>query len=249
MKLCKIVAILIFLSQSIHAQTPVDVPMDDFIKSLENVEWVIIESHQTISLESNNSNNLIIPGYNEIEKDLKFTENKTKDAQGYFVFKKGDNLIIRDLRNRGTSTTLFLPKDQNIKVKSLGLQNIYVTNFIGDIEAQALKTGHITLKDCNGSVIINTNMGNIRIFFETVKLVSSISAISSSGHIKLVISKGTSANVDLETGTGRVQSDFKINGRTNKAIGEKVKGIINDGGPKILFATTFGNIILSQTVN
>lgn len=247
MRLCKIVAILIFLSHSIHAQTPVDVPMDDFIKSLENIEWVIIESHQTILLESNSSNNLIIPGYNEIEQDLKFTENKSKDAQGYFVFRKGDNLIIRDLRNRGTSTTLYLPKDQNIKAKSLGLQNIYVTNFSGDIEAQALKTGHITMKNCNGSVILNAHLGNIRIFFETVQLVSSISAISSSGHINLVIPEGTSANVDLETGTGSVQSDFKIKGNTTKSIGEKVKGIINDGGPKILLATSFGDIVLSHT--
>ncbi|MCG8331885.1 MAG: DUF4097 family beta strand repeat-containing protein [Chitinophagales bacterium] len=241
-----IIGVLMVCCQ-LNAQTPPDQPKDDFAMSLDEIDWVIIESGQTILVESNNKNKLVIPGYNEIEEDVKLQPNSSNEDQGYFVFKQGKNLVIRDLRKQGTSTTLSLPKHQNIKVTGLGLHNIYLTNFSGAIEANTPRSGNITLTNCSGPSVLNSYTGNIRMYFERVELKSSVSAISSSGNITIVLPKDTKASVDLETGTRDIASDFEIFGRSIETVGKKIRGEINGGGTKIMLATTFGTINLKAS--
>lgn len=241
-----IFALLINITTSVTGQvsTQIDQPEGDFSRSLEGIEWIVIESKETIVLEATDSNNLIIPGYNEIGNDIQLVENTKDNRSGYFIFLRGNNLIIRDLRNRNVSTTLYLPKDQNIRIKSLGLHNIYVSNFTGEIDATAVKTGHITIKESIGPIVLNTNTGNIRVYFENTKLASPISALSTSGKILVVLQKNTKATVDLESGTTEIESDFKIRGRSIKSVGEKIQGTINGGGIKIQLSSTLSKISL-----
>ena len=229
----------------------------DFTQALTGVEWVKIESKAHITIKTHSKDNLFIKGgealnFPEKAKGLKLVGEGGTDntGVGFYVFKEGNNLIIRNLQKSDNSTEIYLPSKQNISVKSNGLNDIEISGFGGEIEASAEVTGNITILDVTGPITANSNTGTVEVIFSKVNQSSPITISTATGEVDVTLPKDTPADLALSSTMGEIYTNFDLNVHDKnglKAIStQNVKGSINNGGVKIQLNSATGNIYLRK---
>ncbi|MCB0371462.1 MAG: hypothetical protein KDD31_00470 [Muricauda sp.] len=228
----------------------------DFKKSLSGIEWVKIESKTDITVKTHSSNELLIKSGPEIKtpdraKGLKLVGAGGTDNTnvGFSVVQDGNTLIVYNLRkNKGAE--IYLPKSQNIAIKSTWNGDIEVDGFSGEIEADAQLNGSVKITDVNGPVTANSLNGSLEVVFGTVTQDSPISLYSTNGAVDVSLPSNTPANLSLSTLNGNVYTDFDVKAEDRDGLksllGRNVKATINGGGVKISMKSTNGNMYLRK---
>jgi len=153
-------------------------------------------------------------------------------------------------------------KNNNIKVETvsgnIGLSdiwgNIEVSTISGDINIQSSE-GNIMAKSVSGDIkiietkgvvsSIDTTSGDIWVELEEIDSTSSGMNFSSiSGDIDLFLPESIEADIDTQTVSGKINTDFKIVVQETLGKRGKVQGTIGGGGVRIKFKTISGDISL-----
>ncbi|SHG75394.1 DUF4097 family beta strand repeat-containing protein [Flagellimonas flava] len=228
----------------------------DYTKALSGIEWVKIESKADITLRTQTSNEIRIKGsrsrkISEKAKGLRLVGEGGSDNTevGFYVVQDGNTLIVKNLR-RSEGAEIFLPKNQNVAVKSTWSGDIEIEGFAGEIEANAQLNGSIEISDVNGPVTANALNGEITVAFGTVKQDSPISIYTTNGGVDVALPSNTPANLTLGTTNGDIYTDFDIKRAEKDGLksisGRKIKASINNGGVNISLKSTNGNIYLRK---
>ncbi|MEO9510992.1 MAG: DUF4097 family beta strand repeat-containing protein [Flavobacteriaceae bacterium] len=232
------------------------IAQSDYSKPLNGIEWVKIESKSDITLKTNNANELLIKGSrysktSEKAKGLKLVGEGGSDNTdvGFYVVQDGNTLIVKNLR-KSEGATIYLPKNQNVSVKSTWNGDIEITGFSGEIEANAQLNGSIEIIEVNGPVTANALNGEITVEFGTVKQHSPISIYTTNGEVDVTLPPSTPANLALGTTNGDIYTNFEFKREEKNGLksisGRKVKATINNGGVNISLKSTNGNIYLRK---
>lgn len=117
----------------------------------------------------------------------------------------------------------------------------------GDISAEAVHSGHTTVKTSSGSIAMNgfegdadlsSNSGGITL--QCDKPGSAIRIASSSGSVKLGLPAGTQFSLDAQTNSGRINTDFPLE---HSSPGDRhLIGSVGNGSLAVSIITTSGNI-------
>ncbi|SNY95250.1 DUF4097 family beta strand repeat-containing protein [Flagellimonas pacifica] len=228
----------------------------DFTKSLNGIEWVKIESKSDITLKTYSTNELLIKGsksskVSEKAKGLKLVgEGGTDNTDvGFYVVQDGNTLIVKSLR-KSEGAEIYLPKTQNVSVKSTWAGDIEIDGFSGEIEADAQLNGSIEITGVNGPVTANALNGEVNVEFGTVKQSSPISIYTTNGEVDVTLPANTPADLTLSTINGDIYTNFDIKREEKDGLksisGRKVRAAINNGGVDISLKSTNGNIYLRK---
>nr|WP_299071042.1 DUF4097 family beta strand repeat-containing protein [uncultured Allomuricauda sp.] len=245
---------VLFLMASIS--TSVAIAQTDYSKSLSGIEWVKIESKSDITLKTSSSNELLIKGSRhskttEKAKGLRLVGEGGSDNTevGFYVIQDGNSLIVKNLR-KSEGATIYLPKTQNVSVKSTWSGDIEIDGFSGEIEADAQLNGSIEIINVNGPVTANALNGEITVEFGKVKQDSPISIYTTNGEVDVTLPSDTPANLTLGTTNGDIYTNFEFKREEKDGLksisGRKVKATINNGGVNISLKSTNGNIYLRK---
>lgn len=228
----------------------------DYTKSLSGIQWVKIESKADVIVKTHSSNELLIKSGPSVEtperaKGLKLVgEGGTDNTDvGFSVIQDGNTLIVYNLRKSGDAE-IYLPKNQNISVKSTWNGDIEIDGFAGEIEADAQLNGSVKVTNVNGPVTANTLNGELNVTFGTVKQDSPISLYSTNGAVDVSLPANTPANLSLSTLNGNVYTDFDIKAEEKNGmrslLGRNIKSSINGGGVSLSMKSTNGNMYLRK---
>ena len=232
-----------------HAQT-------NYSKSLSGIDWVKIESKSDVVLKTHSSNEIMIKGsrnqkITEKSKGLRLVgEGGTDNTEiGFYVVQDGNSLIVKNLR-KSEGAEIYLPKDQNVSVKSTWSGDIKIDGFAGEIEANAELNGSIRIINVNGPVTAHALNGGIDVVFGTVKQDTPISIYTTNDDVDVTLPANTPANVELSTTNGDIYTNFDIQREEKDGLkswsGRKVKSTINNGGVRISLKSTNGSIYLRK---
>tara|TARA_R110002051_G_scaffold87713_4_gene154467 strand:+ start:5688 stop:6443 length:756 start_codon:yes stop_codon:yes gene_type:complete len=250
MKKITILLVTILVSITLNAQ--------EYSKSLDGIEWVKIESKAPIIIKTQSKKELTIKGGSALQipekaKGLKLVGEGGSDNTnvGYYVFKEGNSLIVRNLlKSDNGKTTLYLPASQKIKVISDGLNDMEIEGFTNEIEASSEITGSITLRNISGPITVNSNTGNVEVIFNKVNQSSPISISTATGTVDVSLPEDTPAELFLESTMGEIYTNFNLSIPDKKGLkaisSQNVKGVINNGGVKIQLNSATGNIYLRK---
>mgnify|MGYP006921594056 CR=1 FL=1 len=228
----------------------------DYTKSLSGIQWVKIESKADVTVKTHSSNELLIKSGPSVEtperaKGLKLVGDGGTDNTdvGFSVVQDGSTLIVYNLRKTGDAE-IYLPKNQNISVKSTWNGDIDIDGFAGEIEADAQLNGSVRISNVNGPVTANTLNGELTVTFGTVKQDSPISLYSTNGAVDVSLPSNTPANLSLSTLNGNVYTDFDIKAAEKDGmrtlLGRNIKSTINGGGVSFSMKSTNGNMYLRK---
>jgi len=229
---------------------------NNYTKSLNGVEWVKIESKADIIVRTHDKNELLIKAnrsstVSKKSKGLRLVGEGGEDNTdvGFYVVQDGNTLIVKNLR-KNERAYIFLPKDQNVSIKSTWNGDISVDGFSGEIEANARLNGSVDIRNINGPVTANALNGNIDVFFNTIKQDSPISIYTTNGAVDVSMPSNTPAQLSLSSTNGDIYSNFDLKREEKKGLKsysrKNVKATINNGGVSISLKSTNGNIYLRK---
>ena len=228
----------------------------EYKHSLQDVEWVKIESRADVIVKAHNNNELLIEGETRYQiperaKGLKLVGEDGSDNTdvGFYVIKEGNTLIVRNLR-KSKKAKIYLPASQNISVTTNWNGGIYIEGFKGEIEATCKLNGSIGIKDISGPLTANSLNGEIEVVFSKVNQESPITIYSTNGALDIAMQENTPADLALSSLNGGIYTDFELKVPEKKGLKsiatKRIKGVINNGGVNIQLKTTNGNIYLRK---
>lgn len=153
--------------------------------------------------------------------------------------------------------TIQAPMAAHLRLHTRANGNITVEKMGGEIEAEGF-IGNINIDQAADTVIAHTGSGKVDVSFKTVKPDKPMSFTTVNGDINLLFPANLKAFVRLDSVTGKVASDFKIDiqpaQRPNRNPNEaktastrKINGSINGGaGPDLQVKSLNGSIQLRK---
>jgi DUF4097 and DUF4098 domain-containing protein YvlB len=118
---------------------------------------------------------------------------------------------------------------------------------LNEIEIQSCHS--INLQQVTGPLVLSTISGNIDITFGAINTLKPFSINSISGEIDITLPSKLSANIEMESLSGSIYSDFEIPGSSknlNQVGGNHLDYKLNGGGTKISIVTVNGFIYLRK---
>lgn len=163
------------------------------------------------------------------------------------------------VEKNGSTVTLqcLLPitKSANYKIKVPDNFNIEINNECGSSGSVSVANmkGEVAVKNCDGikinnvsgPLVLSTISGNININFTTLAKDRPISLASVSGEIDVTIPPTTGVNVELQTISGSIYSDFDFSNDDKKMRrigGNTISTSLNGGGADLKITNVSGNI-------
>jgi len=163
------------------------------------------------------------------------------------------------VEKNGSAVTLqcLLPvtKSANYKIKVPDNFSIEINNDCGHSDNVTVENvkGEVAVKNCqgikvknvSGPLVLSTISGNININFTTLAKDRPISLASVSGEIDVTIPPATGVNVELETISGSIYSDFDFpsgDKKMRRIGGNNISTSLNGGGADLKITNVSGNI-------
>lgn len=125
--------------------------------------------------------------------------------------------------------------------------DVTVSNVKGEVEVK--NCGDIKVKNISGPLVLSTISGNIDLDFAEVSKERPVSIASISGEIDVTIPAKANVDVEMETISGGIYSDFDFNSdkKSMRRIGgNTIKGQLNGGGVDFKITNVSGNIYLRR---
>jgi hypothetical protein len=145
--------------------------------------------------------------------------------------------------------TVKVPESMSIEIKSECQNNndIYINGMKSEIEVQNCQS--IILKGVSGPLVLSTISGDIEITFDNIATGKPFSINSISGEIDITLPSKLAADIEMNTISGRMYSDFDFSDKSkdmDQIGGNELKTKLNGGGPKFSIVTVSGNIYLRK---
>lgn len=170
---------------------------------------------------------------------------------GVSVEKNGNEVTLQCL--------LPITQSANYKVKVPDNFTVKVNNecgHSGDITAKNLK-GEVEIKNCgsikltnvSGPVVLSTISGNIDVTFTSLNKDKPISIASVSGEIDVTVPAKAGLDLEMETVSGSIYSDFDFpseNKKMKRIGGNTIDSPLNGGGVDLKINNVSGNIYLRK---
>ncbi len=125
--------------------------------------------------------------------------------------------------------------------------DVTVSNIKGEVEVK--NCGDIKVKNISGPLVLSTISGNLDLDFAEVSKERPVSIASISGEIDVTLPAKAGVDVEMETISGNIYSDFDFS-TDNKSMrrigGNTVKGQLNGGGVDFKITNVSGNIYLRK---
>lgn len=152
-----------------------------------------------------------------------------------------------------------ITKSANYKIKVPDNFNIEVNNECGNaghVKVSNVK-GEVAVKNCDGidvknvsgPLVLSTVSGDIEIAFASLAKDRSISLASISGEIDVTLPAQTGMDVEIQTISGNIYSDFDFaadDKKMKRIGGNSVKSQLNGGGATVKITNVSGNIYLRK---
>jgi len=172
---------------------------------------------------------------------------------GLSVEKNGSMIEVSNLLpfTKRRDVTVRVPENISIRVESECQYNtnISISHVKNEIE---IETCHdINLKDVSGPLVLSTISGNIEITFGTINTGKPFSINSVSGEIDITLPSKLAADIEMQTISGAMYSDFDFsqNDTDMKRIGGgQINSKLNGGGTKFSIMTVSSNIYLRKGI-
>jgi len=140
-----------------------------------------------------------------------------------------------------------------VTARNLASDTFSVTASSGNISLDALVAGKSTIKDSSGNVTIGNLTGGVNcdvssgnVLVNVIRIDGTIDIENSSGNITLSLPSGSAFTANLRTGSGKIQSDFKLAGDVARKDDESMVGDANGGGTKIQLRASNGDIQIKE---
>ena len=187
------------------------------------------------------------------------TPDRAKGLKPVYASGTDNTGMAVSVEKNGNQVTLqcLLPitKSGNYKIKVPDNFSIEVDNecgHAGDVSVQAIK-GEVAVKNCNsikvkdvsGPLVLSTISGNININFTSISKERPISLASISGEIDVTIPARSGIDLELETISGGIYSDFDFpndDKKMKRIGGNSIKSQLNGGGASVKITNISGNI-------
>jgi hypothetical protein len=244
-----LLGLAVFSFRSLHAQ--------DYKIAVQNTKdgkLTLNDFPNDLPIEGYNGSEIIIisdmPGKApDRAKGLKPVYSNGSDNTGLAVSveKNGNQVTLQCL--------LPITKSANYKIKVPDNFNIEVDNecgHAGDVTVQGIKSevavkncNSIKVKDVTGPLVLSTISGDININFTTLTKDRTVSLASVSGEIDVTIPAKQGMDVELETISGGIYSDFDFSTDDKKMKrigGNSIKSQLNGGGASLKITNVSGNI-------
>lgn len=148
---------------------------------------------------------------------------------------------------------LQIPRDIEIKLKTVNSGNIHVRNVTGNFQVGNVNGG-IEMKEIAGSGKVHTVNGPVRVYFrENPRADSDFKSLN--GNVELYFQKSLSADFRFKTFNGGVYSDFPVTSLPLRAMEQERRGTkvifrtdrysggrVGSGGPEIRLENLNGDI-------
>ena len=177
-------------------------------------------------------------------------------------FKRGREYWQKGLEWFKVEIQVTVPRQYNVTLKTASRGDIHVGDLAGTVRAEALGgnlhlgeiqgevwgetgvSGDITLNGCQSSVNLTTGMGNIRAEMTTLPQHPWTLHASMGGAIDVTLHPDIAVDVDTQT-QGKISSDFSIQSQGD-TIENRLKGVLNGGGPLLKLHSSVGEIRLKR---
>ncbi len=184
---------------------------------------------------------------------------RAKGLQPVYAAGTDNTGIGVSIEKNGSQVTLqcLLPITQraNYKIRVPDNFSIEVDNECGhsdDVSAQNIK-GEIEIKNCqsiklvnvSGPLVLSTISGNVEVVFKDINKDKPVSIASISGEIDVTVPAKAGVNIEMETISGAIYSDFDFqsNDKKMKRIGgNAIQSELNGGGVNFKITNISGNI-------
>ncbi len=170
-----------------------------------------------------------------------------------------DNVIRihNEIPNRKVDFDIQVPKNFDLRLKTINQGEINVTGVKGDLELSNTNGG-IQGRNLNGAVAADTTNGNIIMDFDGINPEVGMAFSSYNGKIDITLPKNVKATVKIKADQGEVLTDFDIAidkqtpqvTKESSSKGYRVKveqwvnGTINGGGPELLFKSYWSDVVI-----
>lgn len=214
-------------------------------------------------------NNLPVEGYSGSEiiiisdMDGK-TPERAKGLKPVYAGGTDNTGLAISVEKNGNQVTLncLLPitKSANYKIRVPDNFSIDVDNecgHSGEVTVQGIK-GEVAVKNCDGikvkdvsgPLVLSTISGNININFTTLSKDNPVSLASVSGEIDITLPAKQGVDVELETVSGSIYSDFDFpadDKKMKRIGGNSVNSQLNGGGVNLKITNVSGNIYFRKS--
>ncbi len=176
-------------------------------------------------------------------------------------FKRGREHWQEGLKWYTVDVRVTVPRQYNVTLKTASSGDIHVDNLMGAVSVEVLDgnlhlgeiqgevwgktygSGDITLNGCKNRLNLTAAMGNIRAEMTTQPEHPWVLSTSESGEIDVTVHPNIAVDVDAQT-QGNISSDFPI--QPNRNIENRIKGMVNSGGPLLKLRAAAGEIRLRK---
>ena len=181
------------------------------------------------------------------------------DTSLEFSVEEYDNKVVvkSKKQNKRVDFIIKVPENFSLDLRATNSGNITVEGVRGEMEISNLN-GAITLNNIGGSVIADALNKDIVVTFTKGYEKSPMAFTSLNGDLDITFPNNLAANVKAKTDNGEIFTDYEMKMTQEVSKDEKksssgiykvtvdkwVTGIINGGGPELLFKTLNGDIMI-----
>jgi hypothetical protein len=145
--------------------------------------------------------------------------------------------------------TLKVPENMALKITSecQNSNDVFVSKMKNEIEIQICQS--IKLEQVSGPLVLSTISGDIDITFGTINSQKPFAINSVSGEIDITMPSKLAADIEMNSVTGNMYSDFDFNNsdkNVKQVGGNNLEYKMNGGGVKFSIVTVSGNIYLRK---
>lgn len=133
---------------------------------------------------------------------------------------------------------IYLPRTMNLDVQTVN-GAVSARDLHGKLEVETVN-GAVEIKNCGGALDAATVNGAIRAEMTSVTKNATISLATTNGRIVLHVPPTLTANVDVDTLNGGIETDLPV--ATTSVSRNSLRGKINGGGGDLKLSTTNGSI-------
>lgn len=187
------------------------------------------------------------------------TPDRAKGLKPVYASGTDNTGLAVSVEKNGNQVTLqcLLPITQSAKYKIRVPDNFSVRvdnecGHAGDVEVANIK-GEVDVKNCHniklknisGPLVLSTISGDIEVAFSSAAKVVPISLSTISGEIDVTIPAKSGVDVELETISGGIYSDFEFpsgDKKMQRIGGNSIKAQLNGGGTKVKITNISGSI-------
>jgi lia operon protein LiaG len=172
-------------------------------------------------------------------------------GMGVSIEKNGNQVTLLCLLpiTKSATYTIKVPDNFSVKVDNEcgNSGDVTISNIKGEVDVKNCQS--INLKNVSGPVVLSTISGDVELSFNEVSKDRPISIASISGEIDITLPAKAGVDIEMETISGDIYSDFDFSSDSKKLKrigGNSVKGQLNGGGVDFKITNVSGNIYLRK---